>query len=199
MVAQTERTEFAAINFGARNEDALRDELAVDGVPVDVVIVPILVFLLAKKEDQGIGIAVGCNHKNLVALVQHRVSGGNRHLSVAPQAGNHKLQVAHFCHILHRFVENRRVVDNESRNIGFVFCLGLIGGDIGRTDKQLAHEQHGDYHAHDTERIGYGAAESGRRSRHAELDKRLLHSRKRRGVGAGATHHAHDVGQRHSG
>ena len=51
-VSQTQRAEFAAVDFGAGDDDRPGDELAVQCVPVDVVRIPVFLYPLAEEEFQ---------------------------------------------------------------------------------------------------------------------------------------------------
>ena len=68
-VPQAQLREFLAVDFGACHEDALRDELAVDGVPVDVFRVPVLGLLLAEDQPQGVGLAGRGDDQDQVVLL----------------------------------------------------------------------------------------------------------------------------------
>ena len=66
---QAQLREFLAVDFGACHEDALRDELAVDGVPVDIFRVPVLGLLLAEDQPQGVGLAGRGDDQDQVVLL----------------------------------------------------------------------------------------------------------------------------------
>ena len=68
-VPQAQLREFLAVDFGACHEDALRDELAVDGVPVDIFRVPVLGLLLAEDQPQGVGLAGRGDDQDQVVLL----------------------------------------------------------------------------------------------------------------------------------
>ena len=87
----------AAIPFpqsAPSDQDALRDELAVDGVPVDVLLVPVLLLLLAEDHPQRLGIGRGGDDEDDVILLQGLVRRGDRDLPVAPYARDDEVVVA---------------------------------------------------------------------------------------------------------
>ena len=84
-VSQPQRSNFFAVDFGAGDDDRLRDQPAVDRVPVDVLLVPVGLFLLAEERRECLGVLFGRDDQQPVALLQLRVGGGDRDLAVAPQ------------------------------------------------------------------------------------------------------------------
>ena len=85
-VTQVQRAQFAAVQFGTGDYDALRNELAVYGIPVDVFLVPIGMLLLTKKYGQRRGIFLGREHQEAVSLADDGVRRGDSHLALPPEA-----------------------------------------------------------------------------------------------------------------
>ena len=104
-VPQAQLREFLAVDFGARHEDALRGELAVDGVPVDVLRIPVLLFLLPEDQAQCVGLARGGDHEDDVVFLQRLVGGGNRNLPFAPDPRNDEVVVALRSDLVDAFAE----------------------------------------------------------------------------------------------
>ncbi len=68
LVAQAQRAEFFAVDRGSADDDAARDELVVDGVPVDVFLVPVTGFLFAEEDFQFCGVFRGGDDEQVVVF-----------------------------------------------------------------------------------------------------------------------------------
>ena len=196
IVAQAQRGEFLAVDFGARHEDALRGELAVDGVPVDVLRVPVLLFLLSEDQAQRIGLARGGDHEDDVVLLQRLVGGGNRNLPFAPDPRNDEVVVALRSDLVDAFAEDGRVGQVVAGDEDVFPVFGVRLRHVGGADEELADEDDGQDDAHHAQRIGHGAAQGGAAGVDAHLLQRLLRRSERRGVGRGAAQDARHVGHR---
>ena len=196
IVAQAQRGELLAVDFGARHEDALRDELAVDGVPVDVLRVPVLLFLLSEDQAQRIGLARGGDHEDDVVLLQRLVGGGNRNLPFAPDPRNDEVVVALRSDLVDAFAEDGRVGQVVAGDEDVFPVFGVRLRHVGGADEELADEDDGQDDAHHAQRIGHGAAQGGAAGVDAHLLQRLLRRSERRGVGRGAAQDARHVGHR---
>lgn len=83
-IAEPERAEFLSVDFGARDYEVTRDERGVDGVPVDIVLVPVLLLLSAENHAQFGLLLVGGDCKQTVAFGEDGVGVGYCDLAVVP-------------------------------------------------------------------------------------------------------------------
>ena len=84
MVSQPECTEFLTIQFGTGDNDTLRDQFAVNRIPVNVLFIPIRIFLFTKKHGQGQSIFLRSYHQQTVTFLQYLVRSRNTYMSVTP-------------------------------------------------------------------------------------------------------------------
>ena len=73
MVSQPECTEFLTIQFGTGDNDTLRDQFAVNRIPVNVLFIPIRIFLFTKKHCQGQSVFFRSYHQQTVTFFQNFV------------------------------------------------------------------------------------------------------------------------------
>ena len=73
MVSQPECTEFLTIQFGTGDNDTLRDQFAVNRIPVNVLFIPIRIFLFTKKYRQGQSVFFRSYYQQTVAFFQNLV------------------------------------------------------------------------------------------------------------------------------
>jgi hypothetical protein len=53
MIAQTESSQLLPVQFGTGDDDALRNQLAVDSIPIDIFLVPIRILLFTEQYGKG--------------------------------------------------------------------------------------------------------------------------------------------------
>ena len=188
--------EFLAVDFGPRDEDALRDELAVDGVPVDVLLVPVLLLLFAEDHPEGFGFAGGGDHQDDVVLLEGLVRRGDRDPPVAPDARDDEAVVALHGDVVDAPAEERRIGDVVAgdEDVLAVFCIGPR--QVRGADEEAAQEGDGQNHPHDAQRIGDGTAQRRAAVIEPQLFEHLLCGSQRRGVGRCAAQDARHVGHR---
>ena len=90
-VPQAERTQLFSIDFRTGDNDVFGNELAVYGVPVDVLLVPIPVFLFTEQDSQTWSIFFGGDDQKTVIFSYNRIRSWNTHGSVMPQTRDDKL------------------------------------------------------------------------------------------------------------
>ena len=117
----------AHLNHMIRGEEALRDELSVHRVPVDVLAVPVLLLLLAEDQPQGIRLVAVRDDQNDVVLLQQTVRRGDRYLPVAPQSGDDEVVVALRGDLVHAFAEDGGIGQVVAGDEDVFFVFGKIG------------------------------------------------------------------------
>ena len=197
-VSEFQRSEFLAIPFGLGDYYLLRYQVAVDGVPVDIFIVPIhFHHAFAKKQREVLGILFACHHQQMIVFSKHRVRIGTFGIAIAPQARHHKCLSAYSTHFLQGLAEYSGIENAKLCHIGFVVVLmGCVGNAIF-AETHHTHQRQRHYHAHHTQRICHSTSQCQRTARQSHLLSRLLSRCQRRCVGGCSTQHAHQVGKIH--
>ena len=67
-----------------------------------------------------------------------------------------------------------RIDHHKLAHEGVVFVVASARLEVGGAHKKLAHEYHGEYHAHNTQRIGHGTSQSCTAARLMRVGKSLL-------------------------
>lgn len=158
-VSQAQRAELAAVDFGAGDQDALRDKLPVNGVPVDVARVPVLFLLPSEDQVQGLHLLRRGDDKQVVALLQGGVRRGDRHAPLAPQSGDDESVVAVEGYVADAFAENRRIGGAEFGDKDIFRVVGVGRGKIRGTDDKPPEQGDGQDDPHHSQRVGYRASE----------------------------------------
>ena len=140
VVAQVKRTQLLAVELTSGHHDALRHQLAVDGIPVNVLLVPVGMLLFAEEHRQSRHILLLGHHQQAVALAQHLLRGGYAHVAVAPQAGDDELRVAESTHFAYALIKYRRIVYLEGDNKGLIDILFPLGLQVAGLDEELTHQ-----------------------------------------------------------
>ena len=196
VVAQAQCRELLAVDFGARHQDALRHELSVHRVPVDVLRVPVLLLLFAEDEPQGVGlVAVGDDQNDVVAL-QLPVRRGNRDLSVAPEARDDEVVVALGGDVVDALAEDGGIREVVAGDEEVLLVLGVGSRHVRRADEEFAQGDDRQDDAHDPQRIGHRAAQRRAVGIEPRLLEGLLRRAECRGVGRGAAEDTRHVGHR---
>ena len=188
--------QLSAVDLGARHHDALRNELAVHGVPVDAVAVPVLLLLFAEDQPQAVGVGGRRDHQDDVVALQDLVRRGDRHAAVAPYARDDEAVVAVFGDLVHALAEYGRVGQVVAGDEDVLAVLGVGPGKVRGADEELAYDDQRQNHAHHAQRIGQRAAERGAVGGHSQLFEGPLRRTQRGGVGRGAAEDAGHVGDR---
>ena len=63
MIAQTKSSQLLPVQFGTGDDDALRNQLAVDSIPIDIFLVPIRILLFTEQYGKGQCVFFGCNNQ----------------------------------------------------------------------------------------------------------------------------------------
>ena len=126
MISQPERSQFLPVQFRASDNNALGDQFTVNRIPVNVLFVPIRIFLFAEKHSQSQRIFFSRNHQQAITFLQHFIRSRNTDMSVTPQTGNNKLRITQMSYILYAFIENSRIMYLKRCNIGFVRIILLL-------------------------------------------------------------------------
>ena len=77
---------------------------------------------------------------------------------------------------------------------GIVFVVARARLKVGGAHQKLTHEYHGEYHAHNTQRIGHGTSQSCTAARLMRVGKSLLRGTQSRRIGGGTAQNAHHLG-----
>ncbi len=194
-VAQLQLAQVTAVEGGARHDADTALHVGVDGIPVDLLAVPVFLHLLAEEQHHGVFILLGSHHEQRVALQDDGGRHGHDDLSVAPDAGDDKLQVGELGYLRDGLAGNGRVHRDELCDVGVVVVSEGLHLKVAGLDEALADEHHGDDDAHHTERIGDSRGQGHTVRRQAQHIQRLRGRAKGRRVGGGATEQAHHVGQ----
>ena len=198
-VAQAQRAEAFAVDFGARDQDTAREKLAVDLVPIDVATVPIGLLALAKKHRQHLRIALRRRHQQSVAKLDGRLAVGYRHLALAPHARNHELNIAQLGNLRQRLASNCLIINHKGGDVGRIDVLGVGCGEVLLTRKKLANDDDRQDHSHNTQRVGHRATQRRAIGRHAQLRQRLLRRTECGSIGRCTAQDTHHIGQRNGG
>ena len=73
MISQPERSQFLPVQFRASDNNALGDQFTVNRIPVNVLFIPIRIFLFTKKYRQGQSVFFRSYHQQTVAFFQNLV------------------------------------------------------------------------------------------------------------------------------
>ena len=84
--AEIEIAKSFTIDARACDEHVSRNEMRINRIPVDVVLIPILLFMFTKKGGKCVYLRLECDDKQTVALLQHSRSIRKNHFSLAPNA-----------------------------------------------------------------------------------------------------------------
>ena len=193
-IAQAQRAEAFAVDFGARDHDTAREQLAVDRVPIDVAAVPIGLLALAKKYRQHLRIALRGGHQQAVAKLDDRLAVGNRNVTIAPHARNHKLDIAQLGNLRQRLARNGLVANDVTRNECVVYVFGIGCCEVALAGEKFADHDDRQDHSHNAQRVGHRTTQRCAIGRHAQLRKGLLCRTECGGVGRCTAQDSHHIG-----
>ena len=185
-----QRSYLAAVNLGTGDDNALRHELAVERVPVDVALVPVGIVELSEKYGKFGNVLLLCYDQNPVA---RRQLGGpvGQHRSVAtPQARHHVLAMRERGYLGKRLALYSGIANRE-RGYKRRVVLRLLPCAHTVLRQPWAYQRKHEYHACHTYRISYCRGQGGRIVGQPERAQRLLRSTERRSVCRSPAHHAH--------
>ena len=196
MIAQVQRAQFLSVQFGTCHHDTLRDELAVYGIPVYILFVPVGMFLFTEQYGQCRSILFRSHHQQAVSFPDYLLGSGDAYVAVPPQTGDYELRIIQAAYLLDAFIEDGRIVYLKRRNVSFVRIVLLFQLQIFLTRQCLAYYQHGKNNAHYPQRICHGTSQSRRTGFQPHLLQCLLCRTQRRRIGGSAAEDAHHVRQR---
>ena len=198
MIAQMQRTQFLSVQFGTCHHDTLRNQLAVNGIPVDILLVPVRIFLFAEQHRQCRRTLFGSDDQQTVTFFNHLLGSGNTHIPVPPQTRYHEFRIAQLRYILYAHIKDCRIVHLECNDIWFVHIVFLFDFQIFLTHQHFAYQQDTENHSHYAQRICHRTSQSRSIRLNAHLFQGLLCGTQRRGIGRGTTEDTHHVRQGNS-
>lgn len=198
-VSQTQRAEFAAVDFGAGDDDRPGDELAVQCVPVDVVRIPVFLYPLAEEEFQCLHVVRRGDYQYQITRFEGRVRSRNRNLPGTPKAGDDEMVVAVCRDVADAFADDAGVGNLEFDDEDILFMFGVRLRNVRGPGEEFAYGDDAQNHAYDTQRVGQCTAQRGVVAVQLHLREHLLCRTERRGVGRGAAQDACHVAHGNTG
>ena len=192
--AELQASQFFAVDFGACDENALGDEFRIEGVPIDVLSVPVLVVATPEIECQLLQLLLLRDDQDSVSVFKYGLGVGQHDFAVAPESRDHETLFVHSAEFAERVAEHGRVADlkgGDERLVGIFFLTRFL-----MTREPALHEQKRDDDAQHAQRIGHGATERSIGGGLSQLLERLLGGTESRCVGRGTAKHAQHVLQR---
>ena len=118
-----------AVDFVAGDEDALRHERGIEGVPVHVVGVPVGLVAAAEENGECLDELLLGDDEEAVAVFDARFGVGENDLALPPKARDDKFGVVHAAaaKVVERLVEHGGVAHGEGGNESFVAALCIAG------------------------------------------------------------------------
>ena len=119
-------SEVTAIHFLTRDEDALRNEVGIKRVPIDVALVPVRIVALAKKVGQCLHLLGVGDDKDAIVLLQRSVGGRKQDLPGTPDATCHKVPATEFGGLFERLAEDGWICHLKGSDESLVVFACLI-------------------------------------------------------------------------
>ena len=116
-------------------------QLAVDGIPIDVLLVPIPFLLFAEKNGQCRCIFFGGNYQDTVVFLQYLFGSRNTNHAFSPKTRNDEFGIAGLSDILYAFIEDSRIVYLKSSDVGVIRVVVFMFLHVGRADKEFFDDQ----------------------------------------------------------
>ena len=177
------------------DEDTLAHKCRVQGVPVYVALVPVLLIHFSKKDSEGFNILRLGDNQHAVAFLQRGLPCGQNNAIFPPDTTHDEMLICEFCTLYDSFPEDCWITDFKRGDVGLIRVAFHC---VFRILVQIAFDEHqSNDNAHHTYGIGHGQGESSVQSvaRMVHLAQSLLCSRQSRRVGCGATEHSHHFAQ----
>ena len=193
-LAHVQHAERLAVELGARHHYHAALHRVVDGVPVYLLTVPVLLHTLTEEYCHSRYLVAVGHHEHVVVHLQLRRCQRHDHLAASPDARYDEVAVGHLRHVGYGHARYGRIDYHKLPYEGVVFVVASARFEVGWAHKKLAHEYHGEYHAHNTQRIGHGTSQSCTAARLMCVGKSLLRGTQSRRIGGGTAQYAHHFG-----
>ena len=196
-VAHGEMAQQLAVQPRTGHHDDAALHLGIDGVPVHLLAVPVLVHLLAEENRHGRNLILIGYHQHTVVGVQHGVGLRHDDLVATPHARDDELAVCEHRNLGYGVAIQGRIHDDILSDGSMVVLVVSSYLQVGRLHKELAHRHHRQDDAHHAQRISHGTAQGSTAAGKSQLLQSLLGSTQGRRIGSSAAENAHHVGQTH--
>ena len=193
-LTHVQHAERLAVELGARHHYHAALHRVVDGVPIDFLTVPVLLHTLTEQNCHCRHLVAVGHHEHVVVHLQLRRCQRHDHLAASPDARYDEVAVGHLRHLGNGHARYGRIDYHKLSYKGVVFVVARARLKVGWAHKKLAHEYHGEYHAHNTQRIGHGTSQCCTAARLMGVGKSLLRGTKSRCISGGTTQNAHHLG-----
>ena len=192
-LSHVERTEGLAVQLRACHHHHTALHRGVDGIPVDMVAVPVLFHPLAEEHLHGRHLVAPCHHEHVVARLDNSGGIGNDDVIATPDTRHDEVVVGHLRHLSQRLAGNGRIYHHELTDKGLVFIICIVRLQVVGSDEELAQQYHSENHSHYTEGICNGASQGSTATRQVCIGQSLLGSSQGWGVGGGSAEYSHHI------
>ena len=196
-IAHLQASQSLAVESRTGHHDDSALQFGIDGIPVHLIIIPLLIHLLSEENLHGRSLILIGNHEHIIVGMEHGISLRNDDLLASPYTGNDELAMGHHRDFGDGTAVESRVYDDVLSDGCMVILIGTSDLQVLRLHEDLAQEHHRQDDAHNAQRIGYRTAQSCSAARQSQLLQRLLGSTQSRSIGGGTAENAHHIGQAH--
>ena len=141
-VAHLKMSESLTIESRTGNHDDAAFHLSINGIPVHLIIIPLLIHFLTEENLHGRHLILIRHHQHIIACMKHGISLWHNHLFTTPDTRDDKLTVSEHGDFCNRITIECRI-HNQILSDGSMVVI-IIASDLQilRLHKEFAQQHH---------------------------------------------------------